>query len=106
MDTSIIKNTELIAPVDGTKPQKIESLLSQLLKFACSVKVGVTLLVILGGACMIGMLVMQQNVDGFANYFAALTPAQRLVYGRLGFFDIYHSWYFNLYKKISNFYDN
>lgn len=95
MDTSVIKNTELIAPVAGAKPQKIESLLSQLLKFACSVKVGVTLLVILGGACMIGMLVMQQNVDGFANYFAALTPAQRLVYGRLGFFDIYHSWYFN-----------
>jgi len=24
-----------------------------------------------------------------------LTPAQRLVYGRLGFFDIYHAWYFN-----------
>lgn len=44
---------------------------------------------------MIGMLIMQQNVDGFENYYAALTPAQRLVYGRLGFFNIYHVWYFN-----------
>jgi len=38
---------------------------------------------------------MQQNVDGFTNYFQTLTPAQRLVYGRLGFFNIYHAWYFN-----------
>ena len=38
---------------------------------------------------------MQQNVEGFANYYQTLTPAQRLVYGRLKFFDIYHCWYFN-----------
>jgi cytochrome c biogenesis protein len=41
------------------------------------------------------MLVMQQNVDGFENYYAALTPAQRLVYSKLGLFNIYHVWYFN-----------
>jgi cytochrome c biogenesis protein len=41
------------------------------------------------------MLVMQENVDGFANYYANLTPAQQLVYGKLDLFDIYHSWYFN-----------
>lgn len=38
---------------------------------------------------------MQENVGGFDNYYASLTPAQRLVYGKLDFFDIYHSWYFN-----------
>lgn len=72
-----------------------ESLLSRFLKFLCSVRLGVILLVLLGLACLIGMLVMQENVDGFDNYYASLTPSQQLVYGKLDFFDIYHSWYFN-----------
>lgn len=72
-----------------------ESAFSKLLRFACSVKLGVTLLCLLGLACLVGMLVMQQTVDGFENYYAALTPAQRLLYGKLGFFNIYHVWYFN-----------
>jgi cytochrome c biogenesis protein len=72
-----------------------ESLITRLLKLLSSVRLGVTLLILLGLACLIGMLVMQQNVDGFDRYFAQLTPSQRLVYGRLGIFDIYHSWYFN-----------
>lgn len=74
---------------------KGQSLPQRFLKFACSVRLGVTLLIMLVVASMIGMLVMQQNIDGFANYFAELTPAQQYVYGNLGFFDIYHSWYFN-----------
>jgi len=73
-----------------------QSLLARFLKFISSVRFGVTLLVLLGLACLIGMLVMQQNVAGFDRYFAELTPAQRLVYGKLGFFDIYHVWYFNV----------
>jgi cytochrome c biogenesis protein len=72
-----------------------ELLLPRFLKFICSVRLGVSLLVLLGLACFMGMLIMQENVDGFANYYAALTPAQQLVYGKLDFFDIYHSWYFN-----------
>ena len=72
-----------------------QSILTQTLKLLCSVRFGVTLLILLGLACLIGMLVMQQNVDGFDRYFADLTPAQKLVYGKLGVFDIYHSWYFN-----------
>ena len=72
-----------------------ESLLSRFLKLICSVRLGVILLVLLALACLIGMLVMQENVDGFANYYATLTPAQQLVYGKLDFFDIYHAWYFN-----------
>ena len=72
-----------------------ESLPTRFLKLLCSVRFGVTLLVLLGAACLIGMLIMQQNVDGFERYFAQITPAQRMVYGKLGLFDIYHSWYFN-----------
>lgn len=72
-----------------------EGLLSRALRFACSVKLGVILLVCLGLACMAGMLVMQQNVEGFANYFSTLTPAQKMVYGNLGLFDVYHSRWFN-----------
>src|SRR5688572_4783539 len=75
--------------------RRTESILSRVLRLACSVRLGVTLLCLLGLACLIGMLIMQQNVDGFENYYATLTPAQRLLYGRLGLFDIYHAWYFN-----------
>lgn len=72
-----------------------KSLLQDFLKLLCSVRLGVLLLVLLGLACLVGMLVMQENVSGFDNYYASLTPAQQLVYGKLDFFDIYHSWYFN-----------
>jgi cytochrome c biogenesis protein len=83
-------------PIDiGARSHASESILSRFLGLLSSVRLGVTLLVLLGLACLIGMLVMQQNVDGFANYYLTLTPAQRLVYGRLKFFDIYHAWYFN-----------
>lgn len=77
------------------KARSGESYLSRFLKLLCSVRFGIVLLILLGLACLIGMLVMQENVDGFANYYASLTPAQQLVYGKLDFFDIYHSWYFN-----------
>lgn len=80
-----------LRPRAGDQP----SLVSRFLKLFCSVRLGVGLLIALGLACLIGMLIMQQNVDGFDRYFAELTPSQRLVYGRLGFFDIYHAWYFN-----------
>ena len=73
-----------------------QSIVTSFLKLISSVRLGVTLLVLLGLACFVGMLVMQQNVAGFDRYFAELTPAQRLVYGNLGFFDIYHVWYFNV----------
>ena len=72
-----------------------EPIIGSVLTLLCSVRLGVLLLVLLALACLIGMLIMQQNVDGFSNYYFSLTPAQRLVYGRLGFFNIYHSWYFN-----------
>ena len=73
-----------------------ESLFSRFLKLLCSVRLGVALLILLGLACFLGMIIMQQNVDGFDRYFMELTPAQRLVYGQLGLFNIYHVWYFNV----------
>lgn len=73
-----------------------ESLISRFMRFISSVRFGVSLLIVLGLLCFLGMIIMQQNVDGFERYFAELTPAQRLVYGKLGLFDIYHAWYFNV----------
>src|SRR5215216_1286844 len=66
-----------------------------LLNLLSSVRFGVVLLVLLVIASMIGMLIMQQNVEGFDKYYAELTPSQQLLYGKLGWFDIYHAWYFN-----------
>ncbi len=65
------------------------------LDFLSSVKFGVTMLCALVLMSLVGMLIVQQNVNGFDAYFASLTPAEKFVYGTLGFFDIYHSWYFN-----------
>ena len=75
--------------------RKTAPILNRFLDFISSVRFGVSLLIILVILSMIGMLIIQQNVQGFDTYFASLTPAERLVYGRLGLFDIYHSWYFN-----------
>ncbi|HSK70671.1 MAG TPA: cytochrome c biogenesis protein ResB, partial [Pyrinomonadaceae bacterium] len=87
-----VKDTTVSLPV---KAKAQESLLSRFLKLISSVRFGILLLILLGLSCLIGMLIMQENVDGFANYYASLTPAQKLVYGKLDFFDIYNAWYFN-----------
>jgi cytochrome c biogenesis protein len=47
------------------------------------------------------MVIMQQDVEGFQTYYAKLLPAQKLVYGGLGFFGIYSSWYFDLLLAIT-----
>lgn len=70
--------------------------LNRTLDFLSSVRFGIFQLVLLTILSMIGMLVLQQNVQGFDAYYVSLTPAEKLVFGRLGIFDIYHSWYFNL----------
>jgi cytochrome c biogenesis protein len=71
------------------------SIVTRALNFLSSVRLGVILLVLLVIASMIGMIIMQVNVEGFDKYYAELTPASRFVLGKLGFFDIYHAWYFN-----------
>ncbi len=91
------QESEIKLPVTlpRNKSKRKESYLSKMMGLLCSVRFGVVLLVLLGLACFIGMLIMQQNVEGFERYFAELTPAQQLAYGNLGLFDIYHAWYFN-----------
>lgn len=69
---------------------------TRLLNLLSSVRFGVSLLMLLVALSMVGMLVMQKQVDGFDKYFADLTPATRLLFGSLGWFDIYNVWYFNL----------
>jgi len=69
-------------------------ILNRVIDFLSSVRFGVSLLITLVVLSMVGMLIIQQNVQGFDSYFASLTPAERSVYGSLGLFDIYYSWYF------------
>src|ERR1043165_9278490 len=68
-------------------------LIDRTLELLSSVRFGLVMLGILLTCSMIGMLVMQISVEGFQRYYNALSPAKKLVYGSLGFFDIYHSWY-------------
>lgn len=76
--------------------RKQAPVLNRILDFASSVRVGVVQLCVLTVLAMLGMLIMQQNVDGFDAYYASLTPAEKTVFGALGLFDIYYSWYFKL----------
>ena len=82
---------------DAKKNSKTKSvpILNRILNFLSSVRFGVVLLCILVFFSFLGMIIIQQNVNGFDAYFAGLTPAESKVYGFLGLFDIYHSWYFN-----------
>lgn len=79
----------------AAKPASAASIPTKVLDFLSSVRFGVSLLILLASACMVGMLVMQQNIEGFENYYFNLSPASRLLFGGLGFFDIYHAWYFH-----------
>jgi cytochrome c biogenesis protein len=101
---SVIEKTAVEIPVDQAVAQKSgESLFSRFLKTLSSVRFGVLLLIALGLLCFLGMIIMQQNVDGFEAYYAQLTPAQKLVYGSLELFDVYHSWYFNAILLVLSF---
>ncbi len=65
-------------------------------EFLSKVRVGIVFLCIMVFLSFLGMIIIQQNVVGFDAYFASLTPAEKSVYGFLGLFDIYYSWYFKL----------
>ncbi|MBP7416490.1 MAG: cytochrome c biogenesis protein ResB, partial [Pyrinomonadaceae bacterium] len=81
---------ETISPKEASKRKSVP-VMNRILDILSSVRLGVVLLCILVVLSMIGMLIVQQNVDGFDAYFVSLTPAEKTVYGALGFFDIYHS---------------
>jgi cytochrome c biogenesis protein len=76
--------------------QKTEPILNRAIDFLSSVRFGVVLLCILVFLSITGMIIIQQNVDGFDAWFASLTPAEKIVGGYLSVFDIYHSWYYLL----------
>jgi cytochrome c biogenesis protein len=91
-ETELASTTEAplaVAPAVKVISKKGDSALDKVLGLLSSVRFGIVMLSTLLLCCMIGMLVMQVNVDGFQKYYANLKPAQKLVYGALGFFDIY-----------------
>lgn len=67
---------------------------NRILDFMSSVRFGVSLLIALVLLSFLGMLIVQQNVNGFETFYLSLTPAEKTVFGWLGLFDVYHSWYF------------
>ncbi len=79
-----------------SKPLTVWSAVDFVLDILSSVPFGLILLILLIGACMTGMLIQQQELPSFVKYYAELTPAEKIVYGRLHFFDVYHAWYFNV----------
>lgn len=72
-----------------------KSIWDKILGVLSSVRFGVILLCILTFLSIVGMVVIQQNVEGFDAYYASKTPAERYVYGLLGLFDVYYTWYYN-----------
>lgn len=90
---------ETASAVNKAKPQTAKEskpIVNRVLDLLSSVRFGVILLIIMVVLSMLGMLIIQQNVQGFDVFYAAMTPAEKQVFGWLGFFDIYHAWYFNL----------
>ncbi|HJQ27501.1 MAG TPA: cytochrome c biogenesis protein ResB [Blastocatellia bacterium] len=84
-----------------TQPTARASIIDKSLRLLSSVRFGIIMLMLLLACCMIGMIIMQQNVEGFRTYYARLTPATRSLYEALGFFNIYHSWYFTTLLAIT-----
>lgn len=80
---------------EAAKPQSVPAL-NRVIDFLSSVRFGVVLLCLLVFLSFMGMIIIQQNVEGFDAYFASLTPAEKTVYSVLSLFDVYHSWYYNL----------
>ena len=80
----------------GRKPSQPNALIDRFLNLISSVPFGIVMLVLLIIACMIGMLIQQQDLETFPAYYAELTPAEKVIYGFLRFFNIYHAWYFDI----------
>ncbi len=68
--------------------------IDRILRWLSSVQLGIALMLILIGAAILGTLIPQHNTEVFDRFYARLTPAERALYGHLGLFDVYHSWWF------------
>ncbi|HEV8482911.1 MAG TPA: cytochrome c biogenesis protein ResB [Blastocatellia bacterium] len=83
------------------KTKQDDSVVDRLLRLMSSVRFGIIMLILVLACCVAGMLIMQQNVQGFSQYYERLSPAQREIYSSLGLFDIYHSSYFTILLAIT-----
>ncbi len=86
---------ETIKPERVSK-EKSSPVINKSLEFLSSVRFGVVVLCILVFFSILGMVIIQQNVQGFDAYYATRTPAEKMIFGGLGLFDIYYSWYYNV----------
>jgi cytochrome c biogenesis protein len=86
--------SEKKSSAEQSKSSGVGGAIDGFLNLISSVPFGIILLILLITACMIGMLIQQQELETFAAYYAGLTPAEKLVYGWLGFFNIYKAKYF------------
>ncbi len=65
----------------------------QIWDFFCSLKLTIFLLITLAITSIIGTIIPQYpNID--ERYWATISVARRAFYDKLGFFDMYHSWWF------------
>jgi cytochrome c biogenesis protein len=82
------------------KPERVSAVpkapaLNRFIDYVSTVRFGIILLCTLVVFSIVGMVVMQQDVEGFEAYYASLTPAEQILGSRLAIFDIYHSWYYS-----------
>jgi cytochrome c biogenesis protein len=100
-ETEVSTKGEPTAVVANVRTKKSESLVDKVLGVLSSVRFGIIMLSIVLICCMIGMFIMQVEVEDFPQYYAKLTPAQRTIYGKLDLFNIYHSKLFTLLLAIT-----
>ena len=62
---SAIRETQTAKPLAKPAAREKAGIGTRAMDLLSSVRFGVVLLVLLAAACMVGMLVMQVNVDGF-----------------------------------------
>jgi cytochrome c biogenesis protein len=69
------------------------SFLQQIWDFFCSLKLTLFILITLALTSIIGTIIPQYpNID--ERYWATISASRKLMYEKLGFFDMYHSWWF------------
>jgi cytochrome c biogenesis protein len=102
-ETELITRSDSLEVRDGEEASKKHeaAIVDRLLRFISSVRFGIIMLILVLACCVVGMLIMQQNVQGFSQYYERLSPAQRELYGTLGLFDIYHSSYFTILLAVT-----
>lgn len=73
---------------------KQQGFLQSLWDFFCSLKLTMFLLISLAILSIIGTIIPQGAIP--PEYLASISPAKQQIYKTLGFFDMYHSWWFIL----------